>query len=217
MSSILTTKAEVDFKNDFEEPEAYKIAKGRMLVLSQNLDYIYLDSSKGEVISQGEFPEKANQDSLPINGVYTYWFCDYDGEGQILFYSIERKGIYLFDLTKPSSNPVPWSTGTIEVNPEYMHNFIWLSYDPEHQDCLLLHNKNDQSIGCYLIKKDQAPVELFTQDVRNANIILKEGNTLFVACNTDARNFPIYMISRNGLKTFTFETKIDATIIEIGF
>ena len=188
-----------------------------MLVLSQNLDYVYLDSSKGDVISQGKFPENVGQDALPINGVYCYWFCDYDGEGKILFYSIERKGIYLFDLNFPSSKAQAWSSGQIEVNAEYMHNFIWLNYDQENDECLLLHNKNDQSIGCYVIKKDAVPEDKFTQDIRNANLLLKEGNMLFLACNTDARNFPIYMISRDGLKTFTFETKIDATIIEIGF
>ena len=101
----------------------------------------------------------------------------------------------MFDLNQPNSEPQAWSSGTIDISADYMHNFIWLHYEKKDGEttgeCLLLHNKNEHSIGCYLIKKDQEAQDLFTHEIRKPNLLLRESSTLFLACSTDAKNFPL--------------------------
>lgn len=123
--------------------------------------------------------------------------CAYDDDGMILFYSLGRKGIYKFDLNKPGSTPIRWSHEEININPEYLNLFIWLNYDKANDECLLVHTMSEEEIGCYFIKNDQK-VEFEPKKIRNPNFFLKEGNRLFIASNTESKNFPIYMINNNG-------------------
>ena len=74
MSSILTSKTVIDFETgDFPEPEAYTLVSGKLLILSENLQYILYDSRDGKTLAKGQFPEELPEDALPINAPYTYW------------------------------------------------------------------------------------------------------------------------------------------------
>jgi hypothetical protein len=73
MSSILTSKTSLDFGESFEEPEAYKLQAGTILLLSERLQYMVYDSRKCCLKAKGNFPEDHPEDALPINGIYTYW------------------------------------------------------------------------------------------------------------------------------------------------
>jgi hypothetical protein len=73
MSLILTSKTSLDFGESFEEPEAYKLQAGTILLLSERLQYMVYDSRKCCLKAKGNFPEDHPEDALPINGIYTYW------------------------------------------------------------------------------------------------------------------------------------------------
>jgi hypothetical protein len=81
-----------------------------------------------------------------------------------------------------------------------------------------LHNVADQSVQCDSIKQGQSAEKKFNQEVRNINWMLKEDGEMYLGCNTDARNFPIYIVNSEGiLRTMTFDTQKDVTFIEFGF
>ena len=79
-----------------------------------------------------------------------------------------------------------------------MHTFIWLTYNESTDTATLIHHVDENKIKADLIKKDGHAQTIVEQDVKNINWILKEGERCIIGCNTDGRNFPLYMITENG-------------------
>ena len=113
-----------------------------------------------------------------------------------------------------------------------MHTFIWLSYNPKTDNAILMHHIDENKVRADLISKDGSPSQICEIEVKNINWVLKEEERYYLACNTDSRNFPIYMITENGtfcpknwiffltilgMRKMSFDTMKDVTMIEFGF
>ena len=135
---------------------------------------------------------------MPLKNLIRWsYFSD---EATVLFYSHSKKGLYLFDLLKPDSKPVRWNSDTdYNVNPDLMHTFIWLTYNPETENAILMHHIDEGKIRVYLISKGAVPTMICEIEMKNINWILKEKDRCYIACNTDSKNFPIYMINEQGI------------------
>jgi hypothetical protein len=86
-----------------------------------------------------------------------------------------------------------------------MHTFIWLSYNPETGNAILIHHTDESKVRADLISKGGAPNQICEIEVKKINWLLKEQDRCYLASNTDYRNFPIYMITENGTLTQKIE------------
>jgi hypothetical protein len=101
---------------------------------------------------------------------------------------------------------VRWSSDAeYSVVQDLMHTFIWLSYNPETENAILMHHTDESKVRADLISKGGSPNQICEIEVKNINWVLKEQDRCYLACNTDSRNFPIYMITENGTLTQKIE------------
>lgn len=220
MSSVLTSHSKVKVQaNHFPEVETYAFTNTKILLLSENFQYVLYNSLTCKVDAEGQLPETQGKNDLRVNTVFSYWWCQYT-DNTILYYSIQDECLKLFDLMKPDGIPKKWSCGAIKVQKKNIHNFIWQYYDQPTKTAYLLH-ENDENTGKIRLDKilqNSSAEKIATCNCNNVNMILKgPGCKLFFADNDKGKNFPIYMAHSTGICKINFEVQSDVNIVDFGF
>lgn len=174
------------------------------------------DSLSGNAHNQGQLPETLKEDQLRINQIYSYWFCHLEGD-KILYYSLNDKCLKTFDLSSPDSMATKWSADAIEVNPEFIHNFIWVHYVKDSNCVYMLHMLTNDKVAYDHIKENGTATRIAEVDCRNVNWMMKDKDRLFFACNTEGKNMPLYMAHKTGISKIQFDCNSDVTFIEFGY
>lgn len=218
MSSVLTDQSVITTQGEaWDEVEGYALTNNKILLISGEFKYVLYDCLTKNAESQGSFPETQNPENISLNQIYAYWFTSIGGTN-VLYYSLTDKVIKSFDLAKPDNGAHNWSSGNIEVNQEHIHNFIWLhNMENEKDTCLFLHMLDNDKVALEKVKKGEGATRLGEQEVRNINWMMKDGDKLYFACNTEGKNFPIFIAHSEGITRFHFTTDFDATFVEFGF
>ena len=220
MSSVLTDQSVVTTNGDaWDEVEGYALTNNKILLLSGEFKYALYDCLTKKADIQGSFPETQNQENISLNQIYSYWFTSVGDGTNVLYYSLQDKCIKTFDLSKPNEGAQPWSTGELAVNQEHIHNFIWIhNMKTEKDTVLFLHMLDNDKVALEKIRKGESSSRKGEVEVRNINWMMRDDqDRLYFACNTEGKNFPIYIAHSEGITKFTFTTDYDATFVEFGF
>lgn len=122
----------------YESPQAYSFPDDRILIISKNFNYL-LCNTEGQVHGEGKLPLELTASHYKMNTIYCHWWCHYEGN-KIIYHDHHARDIKIMDLSKPvmidhinhdEINPKNWgSSSNITVEPENIHNFMWLDYQP---------------------------------------------------------------------------------------
>ena len=88
----------------------------------------------------------------------------------------------------------------------------------EKDTVMFLHMLDNDKVALEKIKKGESSVRKGEVEVRNINWMMRDDqDRLYFACNTEGKNFPIYIAHSDGITKFQFTTDYDATFVEFGF
>ena len=77
---------------------------------------------------------------------------------------------------------------------------------------------DDQTVALEKIQEGGNAERLGEAKLKNVNWMMKdESDRLYFACNTDGKNFPIYIAHDKGITKLNFSTDLNATFVEFGF
>jgi len=121
--SLLISSAVIELKNKFDWIQHYALPRNRILVFTNNQDYILWDGLENQVVKRGVFPEQI----ILICDKYSYWFQMITGE-KMIYYSPLHKKIKVFDLF--TSKDIETWPQDLEINPKWNY-CMWLTYNPD--------------------------------------------------------------------------------------
>lgn len=193
--SLLISSATIELNKKFDWIQQYALPRNRILVFTNNNDYILWDGLENSVVKRGFFPEKI----IDICDKYSFWFQMINGE-KMIYYSPANKKLKIFDLFQ--SKDIETWPHHVEVNPKWNY-CMWLSYNSDSKKCFFL----------YMIDKNSYVLETFTKEGKREKIgecvckpinVVCEDEKVFYFSHNIGQHLVINVASEHGLSSLTF-------------
>lgn len=216
--SLLRNQGEVTLPFEAEHLETYSLERNRVLIFSDQWDYVMWDGLRNKLVYEGRFPEESEETSA-ILSIYSFWFTQITQE-KILYYSPTKKTFRIYNF-QTASIEANWGSATFEINPEF-NFFMWIKNyrhdDPSKNKIRVLHMIELSKAAIDDIYESGEIKRVDEFDLINANCICEHGDGLLFGTQANETG-PMVIHTLNGENhqtiSFTFEDNICP--VEFGF